>query len=51
MCLGNITDEEIADAKANLVTAYKSFKDKPASIINLSAQQQCTKVDFLMKRF
>lgn len=40
MCLGNITDEEIADAKANLVTAYKSFKDKPASIINLYMGQR-----------
>ena len=40
MRLGNITDEEIADAKANLVTAYKSFKDKPASIINLYMGQR-----------
>ena len=40
MCLGNITDEEIADAKANLVTAYKSFKDKQSSIINLYMGQR-----------
>lgn len=40
MRLGNITDEEIADAKANLVTAYKSFKDKQSSIINLYMGQR-----------
>lgn len=40
MRLGNITDEEIADAKANLVTAYKSFNDKQSSIINLYMGQR-----------
>ena len=35
MRLGNISDEEINDAKVNLVTAYKSFNDKKSSIINL----------------
>ena len=36
----DITDEEIADAKANLITAYKSFNDKQASIINLYMGQR-----------
>ena len=40
MRLGNITDEEIADAKANLVTTYKSFNDKQSSMINLYMGQR-----------
>ena len=40
MCLGNITDEEINDAKVNLVTAYKSYMDKQASMINLYMGQR-----------
>ena len=40
MRLGNITDEEINDAKVNLVTAYKSFNDKQSSIINLYMGQR-----------
>lgn len=40
MRLGNITDEEIKNAKVNLVTAYKSFNDKQSSIINLYMGQR-----------
>ena len=40
MRLGNISDEEINDAKVNLVTAYKSFNDKQSSIINLYMGQR-----------
>jgi len=40
MRLGNISDEEIEDAKANLITAYKSFNDKQSSIINLYMGQR-----------
>ena len=40
MKLGNITDEEVEDARANLITAYKSFNDKQASIINLYMGQR-----------
>ena len=40
MKLGNITDEEVNDAKANLITAYRSFNDKQASIINLYMAQR-----------
>ena len=40
MRLGNITEEEINDAKANLVTAYKSLNDKQSSIINLYMGQR-----------
>ena len=40
MRIGNITDEEVEDAKANLITAYKSFNDKQASIINLYMAQR-----------
>ena len=40
MKLGNITDEEVNDAKVNLITAYKSFNDKQSSIINLYMGQR-----------
>ena len=40
MHIGNITEEEIKDAKANLVTAYKSYSDKQSSIINLYMGQR-----------
>ena len=40
MKLGNITDEEVEDARANLITVYKSFNDKQASIINLYMGQR-----------
>lgn len=40
MRLGNITDEEIKDAKVNLVTAYKSYMDKQDSMINLYMGQR-----------
>lgn len=40
MRTGNITEEEIEDAKANLVTAYRSFADKQASIINFYMGQR-----------
>lgn len=40
MRLGNIKDEEINDAKVNLVTAYKSYMDKQASMINLYMGQR-----------
>lgn len=40
MRLGNITEEEIANAKANLVTAYKSLEDKQSSIINFYMGQR-----------
>jgi len=40
MAFGNITEEEIKDAKANLVTAYKSYVDKQASMINLYMGQR-----------
>lgn len=40
MRIGNITDEEINDAKVNLATAYKSFTDKQSSIINLYMGQR-----------
>lgn len=45
MRLGNITDEEIEDAKSNLVTAYKSFNDKQSSIINLYMGQRFLGID------
>ena len=54
MRIGKITDEEVADAKANLVTAYRSFKDKPASIINLYMSQRnmgvCEDIDTMIGR-
>lgn len=40
MKLGNITDEEVNDAKVNLITAYKSFNDKQSSLINLYMGQR-----------
>lgn len=40
MKTGNITEEEIENAKANLVTAYKSFKDRQSSMINLYMGQR-----------
>jgi predicted Zn-dependent peptidase len=45
MRLGNITEEEISDAKANLVTAYKSLNDKQSSIINLYMAQRFLGID------
>lgn len=40
MRLGNITEEEMKDAKANLVTAYKSFADRQSAMINFYMGQR-----------
>lgn len=40
MRLGNITEEEIQDAKANLTTAYRSYLDRQSSMINFYMGQR-----------
>lgn len=40
MRLGNITDEEMNDSKANLITAYRSFNDRQSSLINFYMGQR-----------
>lgn len=45
MSIGNISEEELKDAKVNLITAYKSFTDKQSAMINYYMGQRVLGID------